>query len=818
MRNLKRIIKSGFAIVLAMIMLFGVACKKDPNGGDLDVSPKPEKQDKISFYSQSLDLTVGDITQNSAYGYKVVDGQTLVYQSADPSIATVDSAGVVEAIHEGTTKIIASYGATTAECPVTVSYLPGEIPSISTNFAENSTFNVTKDNTYKFEPKIIYRGRVYTDATFSYEIEDTNVVELTDNGTVLAKANGQSQITIKASWRAFNSIDNPSLSTSVLVKVVDDVVISIEGLTTDFVNVYTVSEFAGQTFANSVDFVPSVSVNGVAQSASNVKVSVANSDFATYENGKIVGKAYGSTAINVEYGEGADKVVKQYALNVLRPQVKFNKTVNYFSSKKGTLRDENNSFAEINLAQFIYGTTTDKVITDATINGSELVVEENKVIGITGSSDSTYNVTVSVGTATEIYDVDMVVYGVYLYDLEDIDVFIRSHADREMDCYVELARDLDAKGITLREHYLDNPNSKFLPTISKAYTQAKGFMGTFDGKGHTISNLTTGKYGLMCVAYEATVKNVAFENVNIKGGGFFAENVMFTNFENVYVKVANMDFFPSGSNVIARFVVRGGFFKNVYVNAENVAREADVLHGAFAAIEKGKTGVVVPSFENCFILSDLPTGISTDTSSWGQVAMAENIHIKDELKNDVLDFVWNNGAFSSMKSNITNTLGYSSESGIAIDSASKLFKLTGVRSYTTREAVKADSGSLKFFESFTSQPYWSLLDGVVIWGQLELNATIGQIYLNVGSVAGQMVEGFDGNPLTPAIGSVVKLNKLTCFGYKFIGWKHYETGVIITPNAQGEYIATISYDGKAMDFVALWEKDANVSTGPEIEL
>ena len=434
MKNLKRMCKSAFAVILAMIMLFGVACKKNGDDGSYDVSPRPEKQDTITFFSQSLDLTVGDIVQNSAFGYKVVDGQTLVYQSADPTIATVDSYGYVEAINEGTTKIIASYGAISAECNVTVNYLAGQIPSIETNFEENALFNVAKDTTYKFEPKIKYRDRVYTDGQFTYDIENPNVVEMNDDGSLLAKANGTTKVTIKGSWRAFDYATNPSLSMVVTLKVVDDVVIKIDGLATDFVNVYAVASFAGQTFENEIPFTPVVTVNGTTQSSSNVNVVVADPALATYENGKIVGKSYGTTAINVEYGTGEDKVVKQYELNVLRPQVKFARTANYFSSYKGTLRDETSSFAEMTLAQFIFGQATDKVIVDATMDGQTLEVSENKVLGITGSNSSTYEVTVSVGTATEIYDVDMVVYGVYLYDLEDLDIFVRGETNQELDC------------------------------------------------------------------------------------------------------------------------------------------------------------------------------------------------------------------------------------------------------------------------------------------------------------------------------------------------------------------------------------------------
>ena len=65
MKNFKRIIKSSFAVVLACIMLFSVACKKDPVTPD-DQPPEDLGPNSISFYKESLDLTVGDKETNKA--------------------------------------------------------------------------------------------------------------------------------------------------------------------------------------------------------------------------------------------------------------------------------------------------------------------------------------------------------------------------------------------------------------------------------------------------------------------------------------------------------------------------------------------------------------------------------------------------------------------------------------------------------------------------------------------------------------------------------------------------------------------------------
>lgn len=829
MTNIKKIIKSSFAIILALIMLFSVGCRKDPEGS-YDITPRPEDRGSITLNITNTSMYVGDDNVKlNAIPNPVVIGQSLIWQSSNPEVVMVDSQGNLEAINEGNAKIIVSYGEISAECNVSVSYEANEVPSLVIPFEENSTFNVAKENTYRFEPKVRYRGRTYSDVVFTYEIENTDVVELDDedNNTIIAKANGISNITIKGSWRNKNFENTPNMSTTVAIKVVDDVIVKIDGQNTDSINVYTRNEFAGQTFENVVDCSPVVFVNGDKQEGATVNVEVENEDLVKYENAKLEGVSYGTTSIVLEYEHVGETIVKQYIVNVLRPQVKFARKANFFSSQKGTLRDETNDYADLTLAQFIYGEDTSEVITDATVNGQELTVSENKVLGLAGANDSTYTATVSVGTATEVYEVDMVVYGVYLYSLEDLDVFVRGDNDKEMNCYVELARDLDANGITLRKHFLDGSTSK--PTISNGTTQAKGFRGTFDGKGHTISNLTTGDYGLMCATYEATIKNVAFVDVVIDGGGFLAESVRSTTVENVYIKVASMAKYSGGSNVLARFPLYSGFFKNIYVNAEDVKKADGVLQGSFAATQyKNDVGnsnsAQVPAFENCFVLSELPLGVNTSTDGnypWAQLAIAESTNSKATEKKEMMEFIWNNLAFKGCRDNFTDSF-LKANPGAEVNSdvlvaQKKINVLSGVMAYKNHDHAKEDASLSKFFDGFTLYEYWGLIDGILIWGEAELNAEEGQIYLNVGKVAGQMVMGMSTNVLTPTIGDTVKLpNNLECYGYKFIGWKEYKTGVAIVP-VNGEYIVS-NYDGSAMEYVAMWEIDSGVSTGPEIGL
>ena len=882
MKNFKRIIKSSFAIVLALIMLFGVACAKTPpsNPTPPEEPPVVLRPSKITFYQERLDLIVGDKQTNVALVDVTADGLKMVYDSVDESIATVnEDTGEVEAINEGETKIIASYGEISNEYTVKVQYLDGILPSVVTSETATS-FSVAKYSTYKFEPKIKYNNKIFNDGEFNYRVEgDSTVLESLGEGLFKANNSGTATVVIEADWKKFKYAEISDLTLKFNLTVVDDFIVNVEGLDGDFVQVYTLASFGGKNYETSKDFEPIVTVNGDELDSSCIQaIEIADTEIATYENKKIVAKKYGETVANVKVVYNELEIVNQYKIFVERPIAKFDKTVKYFSSEKGTLRDETSNFEDLTLSQYIYGKASSEEIVDATIEGEQLTVSNNKIYGLTkkvfepedenDTNGTATEVTIQVGSATEIYEVDLIVYGMYIYEVDDLNVFIRGEDDTELDCYVELGRDIDVANTPLRVHFTDNPESDLIPTETKSDKQIKGFKGTFDGKGHKISNLTTANYGLFCVTFDASIKNIAFENVNITGGGMFAENIINTEFENVYVKVATMSGYEGASNVFSPFVVRQGNFKNIFVDAQAVKLDAQNinLRGAFVAIEHACIpNATPPIFENCLVLSDLPVGVNvsvTNTatkplteSSSVQLLLAENVFVNNTEKAALMEHVWNNTAFASAKkyfrakyvldnldkfpdvkpdeiteTNVVSALvkmiaeveavnGPFNITSETLNTYGKVIKQEGVRSYKTENEVKADPNTLSFFESFIGYDYWSMVDGMIIWGEVDINAEDGEVYLNVGSLAGHWVEGFSGNPLTPNIGDEIRLNKLSCFGYKFIGWKSFQTGQIFYATDGLDYIIVEdNYNGKAMEFVAVWEVDPNVSVSPEYPL
>ncbi len=83
------------------------------------------------------------------------------------------------------------------------------------------------------------------------------------------------------------------------------------------------------------------------------------------------------------------------------------------------------------------------------------------------------------------------------------------------------------------------------------------------------------------------------------------------------------------------------------------------------------------------------------------------------------------------------------------------------------------------------------------WGEIR-----GIIILDK-NMDGQFVGGFTQDKLTPYITQEITLPEITCFGYKFLGWKNKSTGEMLE-KVDGEY--KIIHDGNDVEYQAQWEK------------
>ena len=871
MKKFRKILQTALSILMAFVLVFAMGCEGCAGGSDGDgsvvIKPAPEKPAPTFELNESqIECIVGDVNKLSPKSLPDIGQAKLTWRSENSNVVTVDSNGNIEAISEGTAKVIATYGTVSASCTIKVSW-DDEMPQIVSPANSDGQFSIVVGQEYVFSPTIQYRGKIYNDGQLSIAVSDPAVTSL-DGNVITGEAKGASNVTISGTWRG-----RQALMASFNVKVSDNVTLSVisDQLEGDRIEIFTSAKSFKNTSEQltSVSFVPSAKVQADLNSdpilsdmntkPNDFSVVIADNIVSFNKNNKTLrATSFGDTIATIRFNYDGQTYVKQIFIHAERPVATLNKEVKYFSSLKGTLRDELNGFSEKTLQQYIYGNDT-TVIKTAFIDDQELQVDAQTgaILGVTGPSNEAYVVVMRVGTDVEQYDVVTKVYGQYVYEVTDLDVFVRTAASPELNVYVELGRDLDVADYVKPAHFndivdADDPNAAIKPNHKWDTNRllAKGFMGTFNGNGHYIMNVKqSGGFGFFEGLYEATIKNVAFVNCETADTTFmacFAKDVVM---ENVYIKMDKMakstNYWPVG--VITNMYSIGGTYKNVYIDTQEANLSVNLPEGKdrwYWEVYSGfvtfpyATSISQPKFENCLLISKAPVSSMgfVSYSEGPRFVVAENMPEADRVKlrqsawnaqtekqqndmrtfykskfnADTLDIFPNFNDFEATDPSLyfehyNNNL--SSIYGSNVEYSSLVGRVSGVRSYQTTADMQSDETINDYLTNFSSE-FWTVVDGQLNWGRHPANLVDGDVLLDVGEVAGKPVQGINSNPLKNyKAGDKVQIGAISCFGYIFDGWKNAATGEMIEL-VGGKY--TFTYNGKATILIAQWKLDPNV--------
>ncbi|MBR1984080.1 MAG: Ig-like domain-containing protein [Clostridia bacterium] len=179
---------------------------------------------------QSADIEV-NITQNSMkidlLSSKILTAEVtpndtelqVVWSSSDENVVSINQNGKIVGMSLGTATITATVGEATDTCQITVKLPTDNKPQIllKSGIYENTVMRVGDQAT--IDNVIFYKNTEHTDASWAYTVTDTSVVEIND-GKIIAKAVGQTQITIKPSWKGIES-DDFNKTVTVTVKQFD---------------------------------------------------------------------------------------------------------------------------------------------------------------------------------------------------------------------------------------------------------------------------------------------------------------------------------------------------------------------------------------------------------------------------------------------------------------------------------------------------------------------------------------------------------------------------------------------------------------------
>ena len=483
---------------LFFVMLFGVlagsckSCQEDTP--DTTITPTitmPEKG--LLLNKKEISILLGESDYVLVEKVGIESNVPIAFSSSDESVATVNDIGVIQAINVGTAIITVKADGVEENCTVNVT-LGKYLPEISLKQINGDSATIGADGALNFDPVVIFNHQEYTDATYTYQVEDKTVGTV-ENGIFTATGKiGSTSVTVYANWRGQSGEKTVTLRKTVTVTVSIPVI-----------ELYTTASFAGETYATSANILSMIKD----ENATDIQTSVlTGSEIITVSGTQITANTYGKASIVVTYKNAAAQTVeKRFDVTVQRPVAEYLEPIN-FSILDGDLPLTALWGREVEISEAYFGTPIWK--------GEELTVTDGKITaGISLSGKESERKTVTLLTETEGYTVDICVYTKLIDDVNDLLMF--NLVDNDITGVYLVTKDLDASEAMPTPHadIYYSEDGDVNENGNSFYDFDYKFTGTFDGGGHTLTlNVMNG--GFFGVLKDATVRNANFI-LNISG-------------------------------------------------------------------------------------------------------------------------------------------------------------------------------------------------------------------------------------------------------------------------------------------------------------
>ncbi len=507
----------------------------------------------------------------------------VVWSSSDENVATVEN-GKVVALAAGDAEIIATAGSVSAKCAVKVED-KGVVPAMS---PYSYAFEIRRTNTYDVSPEILFAGsqKSLQDAQLTYEVADTTVATIDANGIATALTEGTTTFTVSGSFRGIKML--PVTGT---IEVKKNITVALNSLN---VNIYACDPDG--TYETQFQLESAVYVENAWQSGAELVWSSENEKIATVENGLITGHRAGMVRINAAYATADGDVINAGVMvNVERPVIEL------FDLYEFDLSNKNGS-STMDLGELV-------PYVDGLFTGFYDITDEarQEIVGASYKGKlSLPNKNFAVhgfrryALESELVSIqfDGLAITKKIYSVSDLASIATT--GNTLDGYYRLERDIDAGGRTV----------KLVGGWSNGST--KGFIGTFEGNGHTISNLNVGSAGLFNCIGAGTVRNLGLANAS--GTILLAHQAHGSTIENVAVSSKNCEalFMYVGSrskisNLVA-VLDNGKYVIQTYgsaADAENTVQNFLVVAGKPEA-NNGWSGTRVPGIFYNYYHKDEP--------------------------------------------------------------------------------------------------------------------------------------------------------------------------------------------------------------------
>ena len=433
--------------------------------------------------------------------------EPVTWSIENSNVATVSSEGVVSAVSDGTTKAIASYGEYKGYCEIIVSNSGAKANLALADYEMELRVNEKK----RMSPIIRFKGASYTDAKFTYTVEDESVATISKSGVIEALQYGNTKVTVSASWRGITGEDAALLTKEFTITVKDDIHATIVDNT--YVVYQSDTEIEGVKFSNTADveYTLTWGENDLKDGATLQWYS-SDDSILRVENGKIYGVRAGKAEIYCSYvsEKGDEYISNSVPVQVIFPVVDKTNVLSFTIDKTTVLT-----------GQEVFG--VDVAIKYIECDGVSVSTENPGAVDFSKLENGEHIITVyNDGYG---YKVSSYVCTSVIRTLADLKALQYKGKNVGAGNLYALGNDIDGKGATVEG-------------ASYGWSQNSGFQGEIDGRGYTISNITVGSCGIFGTLGKAKIHDINFEGITLKGAwrtALFAATCYNSTLENITV-------------------------------------------------------------------------------------------------------------------------------------------------------------------------------------------------------------------------------------------------------------------------------------------
>ncbi len=454
----------------------------------------------------------------------------------------------------------------------------GDVPFLS---LKESSLSLFSGDTYKISPSLIYKGKE-VEASFSYKVFDTSIASITSEGKLTALKEGKSEVSVFASYYGLEAENYPFLASSFTLEIFKA---SSALLSVTSTNLYTLDCVLG-----SKNFASEATLSGVYGDESgtsdllkkDLTWVISDPSVLSVTDNKVKALKKGKAEVYATFDGGETNHLN---FVVDKP---------YYETSVEGFYDSHSKTLDLDYSSLWQGGDEEALaIYDEEDPEKNILKEDGSLaFGKLGErkwtvEGKTYNYKVGMTSVSKVINTSTELTSMLLYGSNKK---MTDYGYMSMEGYFILGNDIDMKGGALRS-ILGLGNGASL-------LESSGFLGTFDGRGHTIKNASVsanngGLFGTL--ANQSVIKNLALQDIEIKGASGALTSYLGGTIENVYVK--GKISYTKGtsslySSLLANKIDASGKVRNVVVEYTN--SEASTPFASALGYLDGEAS------ENCF--------------------------------------------------------------------------------------------------------------------------------------------------------------------------------------------------------------------------